>query len=379
MYENGNSYFSCVVWERIWCLGRCEYYYGSSGDDTCRYCRDDHCNNWSPSCERPNGIGCETEVSYFSIGPECPPDYSKWAGEYSDVATYGNSVEWTLKDDKKDNFWGDLFTEIGIEEKDIAFKDVQRRLCSPSDEGEDACTKTEFDYNFPVTEDYEIDDVLNPKDVVEDVYKNLQGFVKDLPGAVEQMRDNMYNGHPMDLVDAIAVPIFMVEQAVDAIQQIADTVDEWDRKKRENIILLFLSAIFFFVPVLGQLAGTIASLANVARVLITIGVAGSAALDIYSIVDSEGNDPLAIFGLVLAPLAVFDGVQMARAATRARGMADLDIKKLGDGISGKVNTVRKHTQAPVCTLRKRSLDVFAAGALPMSSALDLDMYGSLRV
>jgi hypothetical protein len=258
MYENGNSYFSCVVWERIWCLGRCEYYYGSSGDDTCRYCRDDHCNNWSPSCERPNGIGCETEVSYFSIGPECPPDYSKWAGEYSDVATYGNSVEWTLKDDKKDNFWGDLFTEIGIEEKDIAFKDVQRRLCSPSDEGEDACTKTEFDYNFPVTEDYEIDDVLNPKDVVEDVYKNLQGFVKDLPGAVEQMRDNMYNGHPMDLVDAIAVPIFMVEQAVDAIQQIADTVDEWDRKKRENIILLFLSAIFFFVPVLGQLTGTIA-------------------------------------------------------------------------------------------------------------------------
>jgi hypothetical protein len=60
-------------------------------------------------------------------------------------------------------------------------------------------------------------------------------------------------------------------------------------------------------------------------------------------------------------------------------MADLDIKKLGDGISGQVNTVRKHTQAPVCTLRKRSLDVFAAGALPMSSALDLDMYGSLRV
>lgn len=373
MYDNGNKYFECQVWEKSLCCGKCNYYLT---EEDCRYCQDSLCNGWKPSCETA-GVGCKTYEGWVSHGPECPPDYSKWAGEYSDPKLYGKSVEWTLREDKKDDFWADLYAAIGIEEKDVAFRDVQNRACGPNEE--EACAKQAFDYNFPVTSGFERDDVLNPKDVVQDAYNNLQGFVRDLPAAVAQMRDNAYDGRPMDLVEAIAMPIFMIEEAVSAIQQIADTVDEWDRKKRENIILLFLSAIFFFVPVLGQLAGTIASLANVARVLVTIGVAGSAALDIYSVVNSEGNDPLDIFALVLAPLAVFDGVQMARAAARARNMKDLDIKKFGDNISGKVTTIRRHT-APVCPLpRRRGVDVFAAGALPMSSALDLDRYGSLRV
>ncbi|KAK3896844.1 killer toxin subunits alpha/beta, partial [Staphylotrichum tortipilum] len=355
MYDNGNKYFDCKVWEAMMCCKRCHYYYGQG--DECRYCDDKYCGQWKPSCENRNNLGnCGAVDGWMTVEPECPPDYSKRAGHKS-YDDYTQSIDWRPKESKKADFWADLYTAIGIEEKDIKFKDVQRRQCS---RGEEVCRNSEWDFNFPVTEGFQRADVLNPKDVVQKAYKGLQGFVKELPAAVAQMRENRYMGSAMDLVDAIALPVFMVEQAVSAIQEISDTVDEWDRQKRESIILIFLTAIFFFVPVVGELAGMVASLANVARIMTTLGVVGSAALDVYGVVSSANNGPLDIFGLVLAPLAVLDAAQMAKAAARARSMKQDEVQKLGSTVAAKLTTVRKH-MAPVCTLpTKRDIDIFAA-------------------
>ncbi|KAK4186790.1 hypothetical protein QBC35DRAFT_464390 [Podospora australis] len=378
MNDNGNKYFTCKVQELVDCCAHCEYY---KGDDNgkCRYCSSKTCGNWQPSCGNSWWEGdCSYDWEFITVEPECPPDYSKRAGR-KPADGWQQSIDWKFQESKKKDFWADLYTAVGIEENDIKFTDVERRPCAM---GEKECKNMNWDFNFPVTEGFEKDDVLNPKDVVEDAYKELQGFVKDLPKAVAQMKENKYDASAFDLVDAIALPIFMVEQAVSVIKEIADKVDEWNRKKRENIILLFLSAIFFFVPVLGQLAGTIASLANVARILITVGTAGSVALDIYNVVNSEGNDPLDIFGLVLAPLAIFDGVQMARAATRARAMKQDDVRKLGGNLGSKMTAIRK-TTAPFCTIKsKRDVNVFADAGLPVSDALSLrweQPFGSLSL
>ncbi|KAL2256899.1 hypothetical protein VTK26DRAFT_959 [Humicola hyalothermophila] len=378
MYENGDGYFDCKVWEQRGCCAYCHIHNpGDPDDGVCRYCSDGLCGGWVPSCDNPWHEGdCSLEWDFFAVEPACPPDFSKRAGP-EPVDGYQQSVEWSLRGDRESDFWADLYTAVGIEEKDIKFEDVERKGCSSMTE--EMCLKMNWDYNFPVTEGFERDDVLNPKDVVEDAYQELQGFVRDLPEAVKRMRAGTYEASAFDLVNAIALPIFMVEQAVTTIQEIADTVDEWDRKKRESIILGFLSAIFFFVPVIGQLAGTVAALGNVARILVTIGTAGSVALDIYDVVNTEGNDPLSIFGLVLAPLAVFDGVQMARAAAAARSTKHADIKKLGDNIGGKLTSIRK-TTAPFCSVRpatKRAADIFADPSLPMSDLLDGEAFGSL--
>ncbi|KAL8413204.1 hypothetical protein RB594_004724 [Gaeumannomyces avenae] len=378
MYENGNKYFSCTVKQPTTCCKACLAYNPGKDDEECRYCDDKYCGGWSVGCSnlpRPPST-CKTETTWFDASPECPPDYSKRAGK-EPATGYKQSIDWKLKEDKRALFWADLFTSVGIEEKNIKWQDVKRQECLLPREDE-TCRNMNYDWNFPVTQDYDKDDVLNPKDVVEKAYKELQGFVSDMPKAVEQMQDNVYSGSAFDFVDAVSMPIFMVQEAVGAIKEISDTVDKWEEDKRKNTILLFLSAIFFFVPVLGQLAGAIASLANVARIIAMIGAAGTLALDIYSVVDSEGNDPLAIFGLVLAPLAIFDAVAVARAASRARNMNQLEIKKLGKGVVGKVGTIKKVT-APFCTIKPSKRSVFPVGALPMSGALNVNPFGSLSL
>lgn len=378
MYKNGDKYFECTVKERTDCCKRCSMYNPGKEEDECRYCDDETCGGWGVHCETPREVtppSCKLNIRWFDVKPNCPPDYSKRAGR-EPATGYAQSIDWKLKEDKRAQFWADLFTSVGIEEKNIKWQDVKRQECLTPREDE-TCRNMNYDWNFPVTEDFNKDDVLNPKDVVEKAYKELQGFVSDMPKAVKQMQENTYKASAFDFVDAVAMPIFMVQEAVAAIKEISDTVEKWEEDKRKNTILLFLSAIFFFVPIVGQLAGTIASLANVARIIAMIGASAEVALSIYSVVDTEGNDPMAIFGMVLAPLAIFDAVQVARAASRARGMSQLEIKKMGKGVGGKMTAIKK-VSAPFCSIKsKRS--VFPVGALPMSGALNVNPFGSLSL
>ncbi|KAK0724372.1 hypothetical protein B0H67DRAFT_606956 [Lasiosphaeris hirsuta] len=182
--------------------------------------------------------------------------------------------------------------------------------------------------------------------------ENLKDIIQELPTAITKLKAGTYDGTAADLVDATALPVFMIEEAVTNIKTISDTIDEMEeeRRKEHNPGLPVRN------PVLRS------ALASIGRVIAILGTAGQVALDIYSVVDSKGNDPLDIFGLVLAPLAVFDVVRIGKAAARARGTTDQDIGKLAKNVKAKMDLVRKANSA--CELPKRN--VFPMGALQMT-------------
>jgi len=167
-----------------------------------------------------------------------------------------------------------------------------------------------------------------------------------------------------DAVDALTLPVFMVEDAILNMGKIRDIGNKIDAAKRKMIIMAFLTAIFFFVPFVGEIVGSIAALVNIGRIMVLAGAVGNTALEIFSIVDDRDDLPLAILGIVLAPLALLDIGAIAKAAGYRRGMAVADIKKLGAGPNLRMDSVTRIKGMCPRPLKTRD---FPFGGLPMSN------------
>jgi hypothetical protein len=185
--------------------------------------------------------------------------------------------------------------------------------------------------------------VANPKDVVVAALANLTSLHVQISGVLDEMRNGTFLGSGADVVDAISVPVLMIESAVDSMETVVDTAEEIDEERTKGIILTFLGALLFFIPVVGEVLGSVAGLASLARIIAVLATVGDAAMDIYSIVDDPKNAPLAIFGLVLGPLGLADIATVARAANLKRAMKGEDILKLGKNLGPSMNIVNKVT------------------------------------
>lgn len=53
-------------------------------------------------------------------------------------------------------------------------------------------------------------------------------------------------------------------------------------------------------------AGSLAEVGDLAAIISALGTAGNVAMDIYTVVKDPANAPLAILGLIMAPLAIAD-------------------------------------------------------------------------
>ncbi|KAL5041795.1 hypothetical protein BDW71DRAFT_211826 [Aspergillus fruticulosus] len=336
--STGNDYFTCVVTEWIRCCSMC---YEDSGESSpsCRYCGDFDCG-WEGVCENPE-VHCDPpNYEYLNMTQPFPLDYSLRGQEKPPNGDlYAESVYWTLRDSKADQFFADLYANVGIDKDNIAFKDVHHVTCSGHD---DTCGPNWYwDYDFPVPEGYEKEDVINPEDVVSEARKNLTDLSPQLTQVIKDVHDRVYLGDAADLVDAISLPIYMVTDAVANMETIVDVAEEIREADRKAIILGFLSAILFFVPVIGEIASAVTSLATIGRVISLLGAVGNPAFDVYTIVDDPENAPLAIFSLVLAPLALSDAVAISKAAQVRRGMSAEQLATLGGSVSKKMDTVKR--------------------------------------
>ncbi|RDW76305.1 Peptidoglycan-binding Lysin subgroup [Aspergillus mulundensis] len=337
--NTGNDYFTCIVTEWIRC---CEMCYDDSGKDSldCRYCGDFDCG-WEGVCENPE-VHCDPpNYEYLNMTQPCPPDYSlRGQSKPPKGDLYSESVYWTLRDSKADQFFADLYTNVGIDKENIAFKDVHHITCG-SDNSDSCGPNWYWDYDFPVPEGYEKEDVINPEDVVSEARKNLTDLSPQMTQVIKDVHDRVYLGDAADLVDALSLPIYMVTDAVANMEEIVDIAEEIREAERKAIILAFLSAILFFVPVIGEIASAVSSLATIGRVISLLGAVGNAAFDVYTIVDDPENAPLAIFSLVLAPLALSDVVAISKAAQVRRGMSADQLATLGGTVSKNLDTVQR--------------------------------------
>ncbi|KAL3486230.1 hypothetical protein BJX62DRAFT_246961 [Aspergillus germanicus] len=331
MYENGENYFGCIVTEEIQCCEYCEdTHHTNHPEINCRCCEVYDCVPAGP-CDNPK-VHCDPpEFRYRNMSQPCPPDYSMRGQSPPSDGRYTQSVYWTLKD--PDAFWADLYTETGVAQEDIEWKDVNHFPCYPT---EKHCGEKHWDYNFPVPSEYDPEDVINPKDVVSKAYDKLKALDPELTDVLDKVKHDEYDGDINELVDAVAMRVLMVSDAIENMQSIVEIAEEIEEAKAKSILFAFLSAIFFFVPVVGEVMGAVSSLANIGRIVALLGAAGNVALDVYTIFDDPENAPLAIFSLILTPLALMDVVKVGQAARARRGMPAADVAKLGDRLAGRL-------------------------------------------
>ncbi|KAJ5181910.1 hypothetical protein N7449_012057 [Penicillium cf. viridicatum] len=253
---------------------------------------------------------------------------------------WSQSVYWHLVASKAKSFWADLYATKGIDQENIKWENVHHWECAPTD---DTCAYRRWDYNFPVPDGYDKEDVLNPKDVVSDAHKNVTLLSSEMTRALDLMTKGSFSLDVDDLVDALSLPVSMVADAVDGMEKVEEIGEETEEAKWEAILMAFLTVIFFFIPVIGEVAGAVSSMAAIGRIVALLGEVGNVALNIYTIVDDPDNAPLAMFGLILSPLALTDAVAISRAASARRSMSADDVSKLGEGLNerlSKINNIK---------------------------------------
>lgn len=360
--DNGNKYFSCIVAETSTCCDDCKR--NSQSDSYCDYCFTGSCyqtcNSETGCTDKRSNLDTallsgsrlfERDVPHAervpiqriqNVSEPCPPDYSKRGQGPNNP--YEQTVYWTLLDNQADAFYADLMTNTSIAKDKIKFDTVNRGLdCAPSAKPGDPCFASGMDYNIPVPNGYSISDVTNPKDVIQKALNNSNDLMTQVQSAITNMQLDCFGGDPLDLVDSISLPILMIAQAVDSMSQIETVADKIDEEKRKAMILAFIGAILFFIPIAGEVLGSVAELADIASVIAILGEVGNAAMDVYTMVDDPKNSLLAIFGLVLAPLALGNIANISKAAGLRRAMSDDDIAKLGSKLATRMGTIKKVT------------------------------------
>lgn len=127
------------------------------------------------------------------------------------------------------------------------------------------------------------------------------------------------------------------------MESVVQTADNIDEEKRKAIIMAFLSALLFFIPIAGEVVGAVTELGAIADVIALLGVAGNAAMDVYTIVDDAQNAALAIVDVAMAPAALADVAVIAKTANIRRGMAEADVARLGDRAGARMGKVQEVT------------------------------------
>jgi len=359
---HGNDYFSCVIAETSICCSDCKGQNGNGKGDPCAYCFNGDCYKTVTGVKaRDSGFFDTngTEYSYNSLdlrdhphpeqvrvakqekGPEpCPPDYSKRG--YGPDNPYEQSVWWTLNGDKSDKFYADLLSDTGIPKDKIVFSDKNRgNGCPPSAKKDDDCWGIGMDYGIPQPHGYTAADVSNPKDVVQKALDQSDNLVQQLKDALTALQLGAYYGDEMELVDSVSIPVLMIVNAVDDMSQVDEVADKIDEEKKKALILAFIGAILFFVPIAGEVLGSVAELADIASILAIVSAAGDVAMGVYQVVDDPKNPLLGIMSIVLAPLALGDLLKIGKAANIRRGMSEDDVVKLGGKIASRMGTVKK--------------------------------------
>ncbi|KAI9700939.1 MAG: hypothetical protein M1820_006584 [Bogoriella megaspora] len=367
--NNGDKYFSCMISELTFCCDKCD-----ASKNECLYCFNgdctEHCSSVTGHCSKRStfpelessweleamekrGIqetpttGSQPRRQISNQSEPCPPDFSKRMGP----EPWQQSVYWTLNADAADNFYADLLENTGIAKDKIDFETYGFEPgCPPSADPGDECFGIGYDYGMATPVGYGAGDVTNPKDLVQKALDNSNNLSGQIAGAMFNLKIGWYYGDTFELVDSLSIPVLMIAQAVDSMGEVESVADKIDEEKRKAIILAFIGAILFFIPIVGEVAGAVAETADIAAIIGVIGTVGNAAFDIYTIVDDPSNAPLAIFSLILAPLALTDLAVITKAATFRRVMKDSDIAALGGKLADRMGTIKKITGT--CSVRK---------------------------
>ncbi|KAF4980848.1 hypothetical protein FZEAL_3246 [Fusarium zealandicum] len=275
-----------------------------------------------------------------------------WKGPCDELADHVRSwnegfmsMDVTLRDE--DGFWEGLEDETGIIEDWVEFGDFKQNTeadagCDqPRDPKLPICTPILYRLSVRgvpmLKDDFEIPD---PKDIIKDVQGNLEEIRTGIAARFFDVVAGIWDGGNGDVVQVLSVPIFLLEQAIESMEEAKKIGAEILEKEREAFILNILSAILFFIPFVGEFAAMAAGAATVARMIAMASLAGNAALSIAEIAGDPSNAGMAIMALLSAgrvrkPRDFID-LGKARRAQTSNG-----VKKMGPTFKKRDDSLQK--------------------------------------
>lgn len=188
--------------------------------------------------------------NYENRSIACPPNY---------ISGYAFSIYFILKDEKKLADYLDKTYQI-----DISWVGTDLRFVPCNTDDENICKMYGRMIGAPgLKPGFE---VPNPKDSVGKSVENLRALPPFLRVSADKIRHGIFgDDDSLDAVDSAAVPAFMVQAAIDQMNQIYDAGAEIEKKERENIIIMALTAFLFILPGLGEALGVVTGIAMFAR------------------------------------------------------------------------------------------------------------------
>ncbi|KAK0649927.1 glycosyl hydrolases family 18-domain-containing protein [Cercophora newfieldiana] len=192
--------------------------------------------------------------------------------------------------------------------------------------------------------------VPNPKESISSSLQNITEMTKYLIDAAVGLEMGTSDAIDLHVAEGSSLPVLMVNSAVDSMQQVYDIGNEVQEKEREKIIMLFLTAILFIIPGIGEGLAAVTGIVAIARIATIIAEAGGTALAIKDMVENPKNAAFDIFGIILGGMALRSSKSFTQAAGVRRGMSAKDIGKLGVSVEKGMQQVTRLCN--VCKITK---------------------------
>ncbi|KAK3901605.1 hypothetical protein C8A05DRAFT_34695 [Staphylotrichum tortipilum] len=181
-------------------------------------------------------------------------------------------------------------------------------------------------------------EVPNPKEAIGEALTNLRALVPYLEASAREIKLFIF-----DEDDGDAVPVFMVQSAIDQMKQIYEIGEDIQKKERENLIIMIVTAFLFVLPGVGEALASITGVAMLARVVIIATESGGAAVGAYDLATNPDNLAVGIFSYLLGFVGVRGALKGSwkDVATLRRKMSADDVKNLGDLVKNGLTKVDK--------------------------------------
>lgn len=279
--------------------------------------------------------------------------YDPQGCQYLHLATEDQrwTVDYTLRDSA--GFYSAVLDKLGIEQNWITFG--KRELpftCAAVDSdpqvgtGSRPCRKlTHTQTNFPMSVGNDKVTIANPKDLIEASQQNLTALADALMMAYLNLAVHVNEANAADIVTASAMPIFLMQQAIDNMKAIKTLGAEIVEENKKQLVLLILSVVLIVLPIVGEAGGELlGSIGWITRTALLVDVFGNLGLTAFDVVQHPDSAPYAILGLLVGGFGAGRTPEkraFEEAANARKSLAPSDIAKFGDGFAANDGKIRK--------------------------------------
>lgn len=243
----------------------------------------------------------------------------------------------TLHPTDEDGFFEDILENLGISADWVDFEgSLDFSVTCQLPVGSVCPPSTGFRYWYGVPKRRPEIEVADPRDTVESGIGSLDTLKERLAVTSAEVVLGSWTGSYDDVIDTMSMPIFMLQQAVESMEQvkeIGEDQEELEDSEKKEQILFVVGTVLMVVPFATEVGLAAAGLTQLARIAAFAGETINTAFGLYEVVDSDGNPLLALMGLLMGAgglgMAGRDAAGFAKMGTKRRFISSDDVAKIG--------------------------------------------------